>query len=567
MKVNLYIRLSFVLILFIGSLVSLSVLAANGNWFSPGELGFPLQRAGEQLLTLFQNSQQARVNWLISLVVRRCETFANQPEASLINEIEHAIDRAASAYARLPEGGLQKETLRNAAALCELAFEQNPDMKGAPRAGFLESKLHSLRLVLNSASSRPEDVINIIDLLLKTPDPNATLPVGTQIALEDPRLVTFPTDSQGALHTFYPLTGKHAELGCNQCHPSGNYAGTPKQCVDCHEKDTPLNHYDPNCAACHSTVGWQQVTFDHKVVQNQACEKCHQANLPAGHYPGPCSACHTPTSWRQVNFNHSIAGATDCLACHTDKKPANHYVGQCSLCHSTTAWTPATFNHSAMGAIDCVSCHTSDSPANHYAGQCSLCHSNTAWRPATFNHTAVGATDCISCHTNRKPANHYGGQCSQCHTTSTWAFNHKSGALTDCIACHTNRKPANHFNGQCSLCHNTTSWANATFNHTAAGATDCISCHLSKRPANHYDGQCSVCHNTTSWGNASFPHTFPTDHRGANNQCAKCHPVSTKQWTCYVCHNQTEMENHHLEKSITNIATRCLECHPTGRNP
>ena len=49
--------------------------------------------------------------------------------------------------------------------------------------------------------------------------------------------------------------------------------------------------------------------------------------------------------------------------------------------------------------------------------------------------------------------------------------------------------------------------------------------------------------------------------------CARvCHPANNPGWTCYNCHNKGETENHHAEKGILDIATRCLECHPDGGN-
>jgi hypothetical protein len=137
---------------------------------------------------------------------------------------------------------------------------------------------------------------------------------------------------------------------------------------------------------------------------------------------------------------------------------------------------------------------------------------------------------------------------------------------TDCQACHTSNRPANHFEGQCSQCHDTSAWGNATFNHQAMGATDCQACHISNRPANHFEGQCSQCHNTSSWQGASFDHSFPMNHGNANGDCTRCHPSGTQSWTCFTCHDKSEMDKKHNEKNISNYASRCLECHPNGRD-
>ena len=184
------------------------------------------------------------------------------------------------------------------------------------------------------------------------------------------------------------------------------------------------------------------------------------------------------------------------------------------------------FSHAAAGATNCTSCHAGSKPANHYTAQCSACHGTSAWRPANFSHAAAGATNCTSCHAGSKPANHYTAQCSQCHSTNAW-------------------RPAN-------------------FNHAVAGATDCQACHAKARPANHFSGQCSQCHTTSGWKPATFKHTFPLNHNGANSNCAKCHPSAPPAYTCFGCHNQTELQKKHAEKNVP--FANCMQCHADGKD-
>jgi hypothetical protein len=40
----------------------------------------------------------------------------------------------------------------------------------------------------------------------------------------------------------------------------------------------------------------------------------------------------------------------------------------------------------------------------------------------------------------------------------------------------------------------------------------------------------------------------------------------TTAYTCWGCHNQTELTKHHAEKGIT-FPADCMQCHPTGRKP
>jgi len=356
---------------------------------------------------------------------------------------------------------------------------------------------------------------------------SSSLPQGLHGQAFSPRVIPFPPGSSAAKHAFFPLDGKHAQISCQTCHTEGNYSGTPNQCTD-----------------------------------------CHLANRPAAHFDGQCALCHSTTAWLPSTFDHAAVGAVDCQSCHLDRQPANHFPGQCSACHTTTAWLPANFNHQLIGAVDCQSCHLSRRPANHFSGQCSACHTTASWLPANFNHQVAGATDCQSCHAAKRPAGHFSGQCSACHATTGWlpaSFNHQFAGATDCQGCHAATRPAGHFAGQCSSCHNTSAWRPASFNHAAAGATDCQSCHSATRPANHFSGQCSSCHSTNGWLPANFNHSFPIDHHGANGQCATCHPSGTDSFTCFNCHNQSELTKKHNEEGIPDFVARCMECHSDGR--
>lgn len=96
----------------------------------------------------------------------------------------------------------------------------------------------------------------------------------------------------------FPLTGKHSELACSQCHQSGQYK-IPVDCVSCHSE--PAFHtgaFGTNCMQCHTTTGWSPATFigEHPIELGQ--------NL-LDHHGATCKTCHTTT----VN-------EFTCLACH-----------------------------------------------------------------------------------------------------------------------------------------------------------------------------------------------------------------------------------------------------------
>jgi hypothetical protein len=571
-----FLILTLLLIIFVGmSLLTAVFVLAAFSPLRPDSPLFPLQHTIEQESTRlfpYESSRLARLIHLAALRARDLSELAGTPaEVTAMEYLSIDLDQALQAARHTPIADL--------ARMQDLMLLLVDDLDRALNAVTLESNVSSPRF----ASLRAE-----VDLLrwLLVETPLELNDAGMDLAFHgyfpivygggeasqggliqtgiNPLPVAFPPGSPGALHSFYPLIGQHAQLACESCHTTGVYAGTLNQCLDCHRESLPQAHYPFECSICHNPQGWGAVSFNHALMDVRDCTSCHASDRPANHYLGQCSACHDTRAWRPATFDHAIAGATDCQDCHASNRPANHYEGQCSACHNTNAWRLAAFNHAVLDTTNCQACHASNRPSNHYDGQCSACHSTNAWRPAAFNHAAAGATNCQSCHASNRPANHYEGQCSACHSTNAWrpaSFDHAAYGATDCQACHT--RPANHFTGQCSACHSTSAWRPASFDHAAYGATDCQSCHT--RPANHFEGQCSNCHNTSRWGDATFNHPFPMNHGDAKRICTNCHTEGTNVVDCYRCHDQQRMERKHEEKDIFNIAGRCLVCHPTGK--
>ena len=362
----------------------------------------------------------------------------------------------------------------------------------------------------------------------------------------------------------------HYQGACSACHSDTtnfknavfNHAAIGSQdCAACHSP--PANHYQGACSACHSdTTNFKNAVFNHATIGSQDCAACHSP--PPNHYQGACRDCHTDTgNFKNAVFNHSTIGGQDCAACHAP--PPNHYQGACRDCHTDTGnFKNAVFNHSTIGGQDCSACHSP--PPNHYQGACRDCHTDTGnFKNARFNHSTIGNQDCAACHS--PPANHYQGACRDCHTDTgnfrNARFNHSTIGNQDCAACHS--PPANHYQGACRDCHTDTgNFNNAAFNHATIGGQDCSACH--SPPPNHYQGACRDCHNdTTNFRNATFDHTFPTDHKDANGDCAKCHPGgNTSTYTCTACHEQNKMDDKHKEESGYQ-GDNCVQCHADGR--
>ncbi|HLF89885.1 MAG TPA: hypothetical protein VI451_13125, partial [Anaerolineales bacterium] len=484
--------------------------------FRPGNVVFPVQYLAERQRSGLTVDSLNHASYELTILGRRIDDLiartGTRHELTAVRYLDLALDHAAEAVARAvtdhPEAEAELRIrllalvrqFQEALAALQIVPEENPDIYQA-----LQAKIKTLALILENETA---DLTNLERLSTIKVDPSTSVdqsPTPAGVSLLAPQGIPFPEGSVAAQHSFYPLVGQHALLECTSCHVNEQYAGTPTQCVVCHQNKAPLNHFEGDCATCHTPLSWQDATFDHALYGATDCVSCHTGDKPANHFDGQCSACHTTTAWKPASFDHSLVNATDCQSCHSDDAPPNHYAGQCSACHNTSSWANVNFDHNVVNATNCQSCHGSDAPANHYAGQCSNCHTSTSnWGSVSFNHT--GQTDCQACHGGDAPANHYAGQCSNCHTsTSNWgsvSFSHTG--QTNCSSCHT--PPANHYAGQCSTCHNTSNWNDASFNHT--GQTDCQACHGGDAPANHYAGQCSNCHTSTSnWGSVNFSHT------------------------------------------------------------
>ncbi len=184
-------------------------------------------------------------------------------------------------------------------------------------------------------------------------------------------------------HAFYKLTGNHVTVSCKECH-KGQYEGTSTLCEDCHS--APVDHalnIDETCDLCHTTDGWNDVSFDHSVFP-----------LTEGHRDVPCVDCH-------INKVYETASNL-CETCHN--APVDHAVNidtDCESCHTIKGWTPSTFDH-----------RTYPLTGSHTDVSCRDCHIGSV-----FSGTP---SDCIDCHS--EPVYHTGlSDCVRCHTTSTFS--------------------------------------------------------------------------------------------------------------------------------------------------
>ena len=398
--------------------------------------------------------------------------------------------------------------------------------------------------------------------------------------------------------TRFPLTGKHIDGKCIDCHRDNVYKDTPTACYACHRKiDDEKGHrglFGEKCDTCHSTRAWKPSTFNHDIDtryvlrgkhHSVACKECHSGNLykeklsrdcqtchknddkHKGTLGGRCESCHNEASWKEVQrFDHDktsfpLAGRhskVECKSCHVDQLYKD---------------TPK----------DCYSCHQLDDKHRLNLGKsCADCHDESEWKLASrFDHNrtrfalrnahAAAPVTCASCHRDlqgmrntplacvachRKDDRHeaqLGEKCENCHNDKVWKgvqFDHARApfALT-----------GRHLLVACAQCHTTLRYKDA--------ARDCYSCHRKDDKHQQVLGvRCESCHSTRSWPAWSFDHDRQTSYRLEGEHvrvaCQACHTAvapagrdaAPLRSACITCHRLRDVHN-------GGFGPRCEICH------
>ncbi|MBI4892342.1 MAG: hypothetical protein HY821_17090, partial [Acidobacteria bacterium] len=399
--------------------------------------------------------------------------------------------------------------------------------------------------------------------------------------------------------TKFPLTGRHTNTSCSQCHQGGLFRGTPTACERCHlsnynQSQNP-NHvaagFPKDCAICHTTAQWAGAVFDHGKTRfaltgahrNTNCNSCHASGVYAG-TPSACENCHLAKYNQTKSPNHASAGfSKDCALCHTTQQ----WTGA-KFDHTTTTRFPLTGKHTAVA---CTQCHV-NGVYRGTATACEGCHLPKYNQTTNPNHAAAGfPKDCAMCHTTQQwpgakfdhstmtrfplTGKHTATSCTQCHANGVYR-----GTQATCDGCHLTKynqtTNPNHaaagFPKDCALCHTTQQWSGARFDHSAATrfplsgkhtTTACSQCHLNGvyrgTPAacegchlakynqtsnpNHaaagFSKDCALCHTTQQWPGAKFDHStmtrFPLTGKHVGTSCTQCHTNGVYRGTPSSC--------------------------------
>jgi hypothetical protein len=376
--------------------------------------------------------------------------------------------------------------------------------------------------------------------------------------------------------TRFPLTGKHTDLRCAQCHaerrapaigPTGgrdtsfvdfragrtaSRTAAANTCASCHTSPHREAGRGGGCEPCHTTRSWFDLpdsvrSFDHAAIGFP---------LRGAHAQAQCEGCHLPAAGAplservallRANFVRPFAKrrmlAARCDQCHADvhrgQLPAGPAGRDCAACHTESRFTPTRFS---------LAMHDSTAfplAGAHAATPCLRCHPLVAGAPPGSGAVRFRQADrrCTACHRDE-----HGGQfagravpgarrpaaagdtlttCDACHDVEAWdrvAFDHDAahyplrGAhrTLACGRCHT--RPAGdpaapaRFRGLPTTCE-------------AAGChTDP---HRGQFAGRSRGSACTTCHTEAAWRSIAFDHQrdtdWPLDGAHRDLRCADCH--------------------------------------------
>ncbi|MGB5555863.1 MAG: hypothetical protein WBM83_14500, partial [Flavobacteriaceae bacterium] len=120
--------------------------------------------------------------------------------------------------------------------------------------------------------------------------------------------------------TKWPLTGKHQQVSCRECHFNENaenkkltgqkFANLGTDCITCHENvhgDTFAVDGVTDCKECHVTLSWFPKRFNHDLTDFP---------LEGQHAKIACSACHEITNAQgEIEVVYKIQKFR-CIDCH-----------------------------------------------------------------------------------------------------------------------------------------------------------------------------------------------------------------------------------------------------------
>lgn len=262
--------------------------------------------------------------------------------------------------------------------------------------------------------------------------------------------------------TRFPLTGKHASVACEGCHPGGLFdQKLALDCLSCHRgDDVHEGRNGADCEQCHGTSAWKPAKFDH--------DRNTEFPLRGAHRDATCEACHTGRV-------HEQKPGTTCAACHSSDDVHDKQLGtDCGRCHGEVAWKEKVrFDHDLArfpllglhAVVACEECHSTpayrgterkcaacheknDTHEGRLGSHCELCHTPNGWKIWKFDHATQTDFPLRGSHADLG--------CESCHVEPV---PEKPSLASSCNACHGAEDPhRGAFGKSCERCHSERSW-------------------------------------------------------------------------------------------------------------
>lgn len=387
-------------------------------------------------------------------------------------------------------------------------------------------------------------------------------------------------DRAAFVHDFaeFRLTGVHARLLCDECHPAADAArleagakrflGLDQACTACHE-DPHEGKFVKGCEECHG----QERPF------TELANFVHTARLPlTGAHAGlACARCHEPGTARSVEALGSAAPPPPeraCQDCH-ESPHREAFVAEvsrarnlepaasCAECHAADATTFAVEPLAMSPELHAASGFALSAP--HDRAECSDCHADG---PVPSG----AAANVPASHPPRSPARE-ASDCAACHDDPHRGQFDSAGRATSCTACHA----ATHFE---PALFDVAAHASVFALEGAHATVACDECHLRREvQPTRFRGtpsRCESCHDDVHGGvfqpalGSQRLDALVAELSSLRGSCEACHTTARFDETSFAAPEHGpwtgfELAGAHSRASCESCHRRSAAPEPTGR--
>jgi hypothetical protein len=369
----------------------------------------------------------------------------------------------------------------------------------------------------------------------------------------------------------YKLTGKHAEIVCESCHPKysdekreghGDNAYSVlkfkplkyERCSDCHADIHQGTLKEKQCTDCHITEGWKVRVFNHDDPalsdyrllgrhKNVTCELCHREEKVTYRKAGK-------NTERAILHFKPVKHAS-CSSCHFDVHKGQFGKQKCDVCHSLkNEWKDYTFNHGAKKY------NGYKLEGRHKDVNCEKCHERSEIRYSEFNRSkkaSVGtfkplsAASCGDCHFDVHMGQLNKKTCDACHSMNNawkdYAFDHQSEKYSSY------KLEGRHIEVTCEKCHER---SEITYRESGRETVKHV---LAFKPLK--GERCEDCHKE------EHKKRFIGIREVRDVTCATCHSVD-KEWKDYEYKHESDKKFKKYSLEYKAEAAECEKCHTCG---